>query len=265
MALCMTVSVSGQAPQASGQVSSSPTTIERDQSALLALEQTLAAAGGSSALQAVQGVLGTGSITLNVGDGLQGTVTIRSLNGQRFRSDITLSDGVRTAIADGGSEVVRDGQGKVRSHARPAAAANESFMFPYTQMLAAIANPSMSIIDLGTVTHAGQQMRDIRTQMTFLDGSDPLGYRGILTTRDFLVDPNTFLILSIMDTPNAQTVAQGTLLLDHELQFSGYQALNGVLVPFSSTEIMNGQQLSTITFSSITLGATFTDADFSFQ
>jgi len=239
-------------------------TVERDQSAISVINQALASAGTTQVLQAVHGMTGSGTITLNVGSGLQGTITIRRLDSRRFRSDITLDSGVRTAIADGGSEVVRDERGFIRAHASPGAAANEQFIFPYTQLLLALANSNISIIDLGIITHNNQQMHDVRTQQMILDGSDPHGYKAALSTRDYLFDPNSLQILSIMDTPAARSIAQGPLSLTHEMQLSGYQPVSGILVPFSSTEIVNGQELSTITLQNVNVNAQFADADFSF-
>ena len=248
-----------QSPQPSASA-----TVERDQSAISVINQALATAGTAQVLQVVHGMTGSGTITLNVGSGLQGTITIRRLDGRRFRSDITLENGVRTAIADGGSEVVRDERGFIRSHASQGAVANEQFIFPYTQLLLALADSSICVIDLGIITHQNQAVHAIRTQKIFLDGSDPQGHKASLSTHDYFLDPNSLQILSIMDSPTARSVAQGPLSLTHEVQFSGYQPVSGILVPFSSTELVNGQELSTITLQNVNLNAQFASADFSF-
>src|SRR5450432_2448181 len=235
--------------------------VQRDQPALDVLRQTIASAGGANAIQAVRSILATGTITYYTDTPLTGTVTVRCQGAEQYRMDATLQDGVRTLIADGGGEVLLDTNGAIRTVAGPDIVSKRSLVLPYTTLLAAIHNPTVSVVDLGEVTHDGLSVRDVRVQRIYAGKSDPQGLRSAATARDYLISASSFQILAILDTPTPSSVASGSPIFTHEVQLSGYQAVGGALAASTFLEIVNGQQLSKVTLTDITPNATFSDAD----
>ena len=120
---------------------------------------------------------------------------------------------------------------------------------------------SWSISYIGLVNHGGQQAYDIRFQKIFPQSSDPSGFQSSVTKADFFIDPNTFSILGVQDRAYPKYGEAGNS--PHEMEFSNYQVVSGILVPFNMTDLIAGQQTVTIQLSQFTFNSGLTDADFS--
>lgn len=238
-----------------------PVVATSDAQAVAALSQALSAAGGPQALGVIQDFTATGQITYSwPGSSNQGTVTLRGRGLDQFRLDAVLPEGTRSwAVSHGmGNLKAADGtETKIPGHN---AIALGSLTFPYLPLMAASLDSTTTVSTVGPTSVNGANALQIRVQRHYTSSSDPNGTLAQLTTRDFFIDPNTFLILKCeLMTHPVQTF---TVSLPEDISFSNYQRVSGVEVPFTITESINGQQIWTIQLSSIQFNTGLSDADF---
>jgi len=238
-------------------------TVHRDPRAVAVLNQCLNAAGGVQAISAIKDFTAIGTIAYNWGDQpARGSVTIKDRGLSEFRLDASLDDGVHSWMASDGKALEKrpDGASKqlpIQNALKPA-----SVTFPLLQLVTDMADISTRISYVGLVHHKGQQVYDIRLQKIFPAHTDPLGLRSRVTKADLFIDPSTFLILSVQDMAYRRDNKPGESR--HEMQFSGYQPINGILVPLAIKELIGKQETVSIQLSQITFNSGLTHADFTF-
>ncbi len=234
---------------------------QRDPQALAIIGQALNAAGGMSPLTSIQDFTGSGTIDYFwAGQDVQGSVTVKGRGLAQFRVDATLPEGAHSWTMNNGTALEKHPNGTVTPLPFPLTLRPANSTFPFFRLLAVLQDTSWSISSVGTVEHNGQQAYDIGLQKMYTDGSDPTGLKSRATKTDFIIDPNTFLVLSVQDKAYPKDRGPGDA--PHEMQFSNYKSFNGILVPFSITELIGGQQTSTIQFSQFTFNSGLTDSDF---
>jgi outer membrane lipoprotein-sorting protein len=247
--------------QLSAAQQTSTSAVQRDPQAIAVISKALNAAGGVSALAAIQDFTGSGTVTYNWGDSpIQGNVTVKGRGLAQFRVDATLPEGMHSWVMNNGSALEKHHDGTVTSLPFPLTLRPANSTFPFSRLLTALQDTSWSISSVRTVEHGGQQGYDIGLQKMYTDGSDPSGFKSRATKTDFIIDINTFLVLSIQDKAYRKDGSPGDA--PHEMQFSNYQSFNGVLVPSSITELISGQQTSTIELSQFTFNSGLGDSDF---
>ncbi len=250
------VGPSASAPQLPSIVTSS------DPQALAALAQALQAAGGAQALGAIQDFTATGQITYSwAGNPDQGTVTLRGRGLDQFRLDASLPEGTRSWAVSHGVGNLKETDGTETKISGHNALALGSLTFPYLPLVAASLNSTTTVSTVGTVPVNGANAVQIRVQRHYASSYDPNGLIAQLTTRDFFIDPTTSLIVKTEQMTHPQETF--TVSLPEDISFSNYRAVNGVMVPFTITDTVNGQQIWTIQLSAIQFNTGLTDADFS--
>ena len=242
-------------PQAAAQ------TVQRDPQAVGILSQALSAAGGVAPLSAIQDFTASGTITYYwAGKEVQGSVTTRGRGTGQFRLDASLPNGVRSWAVNNGTGSVKEVDGTTTPIQYHNTINFGSLTFPFKYLVTALQDTSTSISYLGLVTTDGRQAYHIRLRKVFAPNADPNGIRSKLTTRDFFIDAGTFYVLSTLDMVHPKN--RSTEDRPHEMHFSDYRPVNGILVPFSVTEKGGGQRLSTIQFNQISFNTGLRDTDF---
>ena len=241
---------------------SSPPTAssKRDQQGLAVLAQALAAAGGETAIVAVQDYTGTGQITYFwAGREVIGAVTVRARGTDQFRLDANLSSGTRSWAVSKGSGTLKEVDGKTSPIPFHNAVTLGSLTFPLAKFHEAALDLKWDIADKGLARTGTQQFRQIGIHKDLLQ-KDPDGSANRIQTADFYFDPQTNLLSAIHD----QTHPTRTMTVDvpHSLYFSDYRLINGVLVPFSITEYVGDQRTWTIQLTQIKFNSGLSDADF---
>jgi len=245
-------------PKVAGQTTTS--TVTRNPQALALLNQALNVAGGTSAVSMIQDFTATGNVTYYWDEPVQGTVTVRGRGLHEFRVDAALPDGAHSWVVSSASSFQKNPNGTTSALPSQSTVKTPSATIPAIQLLAVIQDTSYSITDGGLVTHDGQQEHEVIVQKTFPLGSDPMDALSAITKTEFFIDPNALTVQSIDDTAYPINDAPGSY--PHEMQFSAYQTTNGVLVPFTITELIAGQQTETIQLTQINFNTGLTDADF---
>lgn len=235
---------------------------QRDPSATTFLTQAVTAAGGSSAISAIQDFTAQGTITHNWGDNPeQGQLAVKSRGLSQFRIDSSLPEGTWSWVVNNNSGQLTFPDGTLTSipyHNTPNVG---SLTLPICRVNSALSDLRTSVIDLGTVKFGTGQARQIRIQQTFR--SDSAGWRSKLTQRDYFFDPASFSLLEVRDTVHPQNDAVNGQL-KHTVNFGNYKTVNGVAVPFSVSETIAGQHTWTLQLSSIAFNTGLSDSDFQF-
>jgi hypothetical protein len=248
--------------QAPGELNCQQTsaTVQRDPQAIAILTQALNAAGGVSAIAAVQDFTAAGNVTYSWAEPTPGTVTIRGRGLHEFRVDATLPDGMHSWIINSSEASQKNPDGSTSALPSQDTIKPANATFPLLELLTAVQDTSIDVTYEGLVTHDGQQLQAIAVQKFYSIGNDPAGTLGEITKAHIFIDPNTLTVQSIVDKAFRKDGGPGTF--SHEMQFSNYQNVNGLLVPFSITESVAGQQTTTFQLSQIAFNTGLTDADF---
>ncbi|HKV78501.1 MAG TPA: hypothetical protein VJP02_10190 [Candidatus Sulfotelmatobacter sp.] len=256
--LCCFGSFLASLPVVAQQTSSA---VQRDPQAITILTQALNVAGGAQILAGVQDFTGTGNVTYySAGQQVQATVTVKGRGTSQFRRDATLPGGVSSAIVNNGTASVKESDGTVQTLVNQHADNIVSLNFPFPELAAALADPSVSIKHLGLVTKDGKQVHVVRLQETFPAKSDPSGMRSKLNQRDFFFDPSTFAVIGIQD--KVPLKGHFDPRIPHEVVFSDYRRVNGILFPFSVMESIYGQRTFAMQLEQVRFNTGLTDSDF---
>lgn len=234
---------------------------QRDTQAIAVITKALNAAGGLNTLTAIQDFTASGTVAYNWGDSpVQGNVTVKGRGLMQFRLDATLPEGVHSWVMNNGSALEKHQDSTITPLPFPLTQRPANSTFPFFRILSALQDTSWSISSVETVEYSGQKAYDITLQRVYTRGSDPSGFKSRATKADFVIDPNTFLVLSVRDRAYSRDGDPGDA--PHEMQFSNYHSFNGVLVPSSITELIGGQQTVTIQLNQFTFNSGLTDSDF---
>jgi outer membrane lipoprotein-sorting protein len=239
---------------------SAPPAPTRDPQAVQVLAQALNAAGGVTALTAIQDYTASGTVNYYWGDGEQGTVVVKGRGTGQFRVDATLPEGVRSWAISNGSGWVKETDGRTDVILTHNAEDLGSLTFPFTFLSSALQDPSMSLVYVGLETAGGIQVHHVRAQMIYAQNADPTGLLAKLSKREFFIDATSFRLVSSEDM--AHTRDNATVGEVRKVQFSDYRQINGILVPFSIAESIQGQQSETIQINQINFNTGLQDSTF---
>jgi hypothetical protein len=237
------------------------TAVQRDLQALSILTQVVAASGGSVALSAVQDFTSSGTITYYwAGAEVNCAVTLRGKGGQEFRLDSNLPQGTKSWVVSDGQGSLQEPTGQKSSIPFSNSWNLANLSTPGLALLAALNDPSVSIILAGEPVIGGKQLYDVRIQKNFGSRDDPSGNLSKWSQRDYLIDPASLMVVAAQDTQSSNDSPRHTFR--HQLAFSDYRVVNGASFPFSIIETIEGQQTWTIQLSSVTLNSGLTDSTF---
>jgi len=231
----------------------------RDPQAVTIVSQVLAATGGPTAIAAITDFTAKGTVTYYWAESAQGAVTIRGRGLHQFRLDASLADGQHSWLINGSTTFKKNPNGSTSPLPSQNTVNVASATFPLLRLLSAFQDTATSISDGGVVTRDGQQVRDIIVQKNFPLGRDPGGALSKITKAHIFIDTTTMTVESIEDSAYA---INGPGEYSHEMQFSGYEAINGVLVPLTITEFIAGQKIMMVQLNQVTFNTGLSDADF---
>jgi hypothetical protein len=239
----------------------------QDPQAVSILNQVIAASGGTQAISAVSDYTATGNITYYPGQQVQGTVTVRGLGTWEFRIDAVLPAGTRSLVVHQGIVSRRSENGTISSQVFrinvPSSDAYpyqtplfpSGFAFPAGPLPPLLAKQTFGISYNGLTQIDGHSVHDIQLRR---DLPGALGSKTPpVRSRDVFIDTSTLQIVAIHETLEKN--------IPHELHYSDYQNVGGILIPFNISEDIAGQLVSTISLSQIAFNAGLTEAAFVLQ
>jgi hypothetical protein len=206
----------------------------------------------------------TGSITYSwANTSVQGNATIKSRGATQFRIDSQVPGGTWSMIVSNGTGVLNlpDGTGSTIAYQNTLNVGN--LTLPIIPIYTATQDTTVTIIDDGVVPLGSGQAHQITIQQNLPATTDPTGRFSTDTKRDYFFDPSSFQLLQVQDTvPSNNAAVSGGI--QHVIGFSNYQVSNGILVPFSISESVNGQTTWSLGLASIAFNTGLTDSDFQF-
>ena len=121
-----------------------------------------------------------------------------------------------------------------------------------------------AITDLGLVSSSSAtQLHQVHVQRGFPAAQDPNGTLAGWCVTDYFLDPQTNLVVQVIDQTHA--VGDPTQSFPHEIDLGKYTPVNGLAVPMTVTEKIEGQTIWQLQLASVTFNAGLTDADFTLQ
>jgi len=241
----------------------SQNSVQRDQQALTILTQAITAGGGPQLLDSIHDITETGKITYHGANSkdIDGNVTVKGRGLHQLKIEADLSTGKRTTVVNGYGGSLIEADGRKEPIYSQSAVDLGSLTIPYLPLIAAMQDPSISIIYEGLVDHNNASVYDIRFQRVYTKQQDPQGDRGRRETRDVYIDPNTLLIAAVADRfylagPKQHGIA-------HEDLYSGYQHNNGIMMPLTIVQMIGTEIGFTMNLEQVTINTNLTNADFS--
>lgn len=234
----------------------------RDPVLLDVLTRAVSAAGGTQALAAVHDLTESGEITFHWGEGVKGSVTIQTLGGNHFRMEADLPEGKRTWVVNNGNGTSREGDHKAFSLSSENAANLGNLTFPISQIAAVLGDAQTDISLVGVETRDSRSIYRLRVKGQLGISSKPIP--DLPVVKDLLIDALSFSILSVEDRP-FQTYEAGGKPSDkpsREIDFEDFRTVNGVLVPFSISTKLMGQETLSIHLTSVVLNSNLSPVDF---
>jgi hypothetical protein len=240
----------------------------QDPQAVIVLNQALTVAGGTAAIKAVTDYTATGNITYNWNPEQQGTVTVLGLGTDQIRLDANLARGIHSSVISNGQSSTKTEDGRVTQYPPPYPVPSSdaypyqppmfpsSLLVPHMQLAVVLNSPRYSISYKGVVQLDGNSVHDILVQRIMPGQTQPDSMTEY-HTMEYFIDTATLQIAMTQDNVPKHIV--------HQIRYSGYRAVNGVLVPFSIGERMGGQRTREIQLSQISFNTGLQDSGFAIQ
>jgi hypothetical protein len=198
----------------------------------------------------------TGTATRVAGsDTGSGTVTLKALGTSNSRMDLSLSDGtfseMRTAQSGAPQGQWLATNGSYNNMATHNCFTDAAWFFPALSILSQLSNPNLIATYVGPETKAGVGVYHLR--LSIQSPTDPTGLLQQLSTEDVYLSASTYLPVALVFQTHPDNDALTNILV--EIDFSDYQAVNGVQIPFSIQKFLNGSLHLEITIQSATLNS----------
>lgn len=213
----------------------------------------------ATALQTIQGFLTAVTATPWLGIQATGTFTIAGSQqaapeaatltisgGDDYRLDLITPNGTRSIRIHGPYEEVQEPDGT--KHSAPFLAAQAGLVAFPKLLSSAFLTSNVTVLDGGTVTIAGQSLHRITVEQSlYFSASHPTANNTSVT--DFYFNPTTNLLVK-------SAVAVPISWSDRELYlevttYANYQTSNGVVIPLTSSQTINGQPEWTLHLTSV--------------
>jgi hypothetical protein len=229
--------------------------VTKDAQAVDLVSKSLLAIGGSAAIGTIADYTAIGTMTyyLDLNRNLQGSVRVRGKGLSQFRIDANLPSGIRSESTDG-LTTIKTEDGLVQQLHSQSPLDPARLALPYLQLGVALSSRGRNLLYKGIVDVDGHSAHDIQVQHVIASAlgqdSDMSAYLAV----DFFVDASTFQIVMMQDViPNH---------LVRQIRYSDFRLINGVLLPFSISSSMHGQNMWLINLTDINFNSGLQDSDF---
>lgn len=242
----------------------SPTPPVRDPQAIAFANSALATLIGAAS---IKDVTLTGSATRIAGSDVQtGTATLKALGITDSRMDLSLSDGVRSEIFSPSSDGTPQGSwiGVDRVSHQMASfncLAGKVWFFPALSVLSEVSNPNFAVSYVGQEILSGESVQHIRV---FNQTPNVLGeYDALLaafSATDIYLNSSSYVPVALIFNTHPDNASQTNIPI--EVDFSNYQSVNGVQVPFRIRRLVNGSLFLDLTIQNVILNSGLATSDF---
>lgn len=237
-------------------------TSQRDPLLVEVLARVIDNAGGSQTVATLHDLTESGEITFHSDKSDKGSVLIQTLGANHFRMEADVPGGKRTWIVKAGVGSRKDKNGKVTPLQRGGAINLENLTFPIAHFAEALKDAQTDISLVRIEHRGGRSIYRLRVKGR-LGLSAVKTAQGTIVTKDLLVDALNFTILSVEDRPFELHQARHTPdKPSREIDFGDFRTIQGILVPFSITTKLMGQETLTIHLSNVVFNRGLSEQDF---
>jgi hypothetical protein len=216
------------------------------------MQAMTALTGGSP----VNSVSLSGSVTWTIGNNQgNGTITLQSTANTNSQIQLSTSAGNRSEsrswASDGSGPIGQwtDLNGQPHQMAQHNCWTDAVWFFPALSMLSDYTDPTMVYNDLGQEQHNGHNVEHIQAYRS-IPGA-PSNILARLSTVDYYLDSQTAIPVAVAFATHADGDLNVNIPVD--IEFSQYQAVDGIQTPFEVTRSFNSSPLYQITISSVGL------------
>jgi len=229
-------------------------TSQRDVQAITQLTQAVTALGILPT-----DAVSTGTVTISAGGSeVQGAYRLLARGTTQTAEHFVVGNVDKQIIASNYQAIQRDGDSVVAKSLELATTAL-SFDFPLTYLNAVLTDTDYNVQSLGQETVNGRVTNRLRIWKNFSDISQGQRFAS-LSGRIVWLDAQTFLPVKASWIRRGATGAVPSTRVDVFL--NDYRAVNGVVVPFSVQQSLNGTPWATLTIQSVSFNNGLTDSDF---
>jgi hypothetical protein len=208
----------------------------------------------------------TGTATRTAGSDVEsGTAVLQALGGSYSSMNLSLSNSTRREVRNLSPLSVPQGywaapDGSPQPFSLHNCMTDAAWFAPQLSVLSQLSNPSLVVSFVGQETRAGATVQHLH--FAYQSASpDPTGFFQGLSAEEVYLDAKTFLPVAI--TFNAHPDNDASVNISIEIDFSAYQSVNGVLVPFQIQKLINNGLVLDLTINSAKINQGLTAADFS--
>ena len=211
----------------------------------------------------------TGTATRTLGpDSETGNFTLKALGDDLSRFDLVLAAGTSTeiynisAISNGPEGIWISTDGTSHPIADHNCYAGEVWFSPSLSIVGEVSNPNLVLAYVGAETKNGVAVQHLTYSLVVPSAvSAPNALLTQLSTTDVYLNASTYLPVAIVYNTHPDT----NLLVNIpvEIDFSSYQVVQGVQVPFHVQKLLNGTLLLDLTVQSATVNSGLTASAFS--
>lgn len=249
------------APVAFAQATQAPSPASDPQAITLATKALVALTGGAT----ITDVTLTGTTTRIAGSDVgSGPVTLKALGTGESRLDLNLSNGTRSEVRNlangpGGSWAGPDGI--AHAMANHNSLTDAAWFFPALSVLSQASNPSILASYVGQETRSSVAVQHLRFVTQVSNAVDPSGLIQRLSTEDVYLSASSYLPVALV--LNTHPDADLNTNIPVEVDFSNYQAVGGVTIPYHIQKFLNGTLFLDITVQSAVLNSGLSSSTFS--
>jgi len=234
-------------------------TVERDPQALSLIASSLKAITGGVTVNDV--ILQANASYVAGSDQETGTATLTALGNQESLVQLGLSEGPREELRNGPEGVWSGPDGTVHWMATHNCWIDADWFYPALTLEALQTDPTLGVVYVGPVTWNGvpavalQFFHIIPGQTTAMTAEIQN-----LSNLYLYLDPKSFLPLALDFNTHLPSDLNGNIPV--EIQFTNYQSIGGVLVPFGIQKFLQGSLNLTLTLTQATINTAIPPSTF---
>ena len=208
----------------------------------------------------------TGTATRTAGSDVEsGTAVLQALGGSYSSMNLSLSNSTRQEVRNLSSLSVPQGywiatDGSPQPFSLHNCMTDAAWFAPQLTVLSQLSNSSLVVSYVGQETRGGASVQHLHFALQS-PSPDPTGFFQSLSAEEVYLDATTLLPVAI--TFNTHPDNDASVNISIEIDFSAYQSVNGVLVPFQIQKLINNGLVLDLTINSAKINQGLTAADFS--
>lgn len=211
-----------------------------DEAALVEVRQYLKVIGNPH----WTGMQGTGTLSQGGQESLN--VILAVLGDNRFRLDVTTSQGVRSIRISDAIGVVQQDNGTQQT--LPAATAKNGLVAFPPLLSSTLPDSKTTLLDHGLIQIEGKSLHRITLERVVLPG-DPTPEKNNISVLDLYFDPDSHLLIKSAERVQLDSSDRARYL--RVTTYADYRQVDGMLIPYQYIQTLNGQKQWTLNLTEV--------------